>query len=141
MVNINAFAHKVGMRTIKTITSIALLALVLVCCQTDPGLIKADQLIGTYKGIFIRDSDTASVEIKITEMSLTGSSDRTTFPAICTATYIIEGNNITFENTCFWTANFDWSLILDGLWQYQLINEHLTFTHKNGDRYILDKVP
>jgi len=61
------------------------------------------------------------------------------FPAVCSGTYAMSGDKITFTNECMWTADFDWSLVLNGEWNYTFRGETITFTHSNGDRYVLTK--
>ncbi|WP_268034061.1 hypothetical protein [Algoriphagus sp. PAP.12] len=93
---------------------------------------------GAYSGIFIRNGESSEVELKFENGKFEGNSEITKFPAICNGTYQVSGNKIEFTNSCAWTAEFDWSLILSGSWGLQKTNTQLTLTHSNGDRYILN---
>jgi len=79
---------------------------------------------GIYVGTFQReyfglDCDTANVTFTFTSNQWSGYSDMVNYPSLCYGTYLISGDTIIFENKCFWTADFDWSLILNG--KYVLI--------------------
>jgi hypothetical protein len=108
-------------------------------------------LSGTYKGTFERElvwggSEPANVTLVFTADSWTGTGDREKYPALCQGTYSIEGDTIIFENTCFWTAEFDWSLILSGKYVLKTRGSNLEFyrdyrnetTDTFVDRYILE---
>ncbi|MGE5108793.1 MAG: hypothetical protein ACM3H8_14720 [Sphingobacteriales bacterium] len=72
-------------------------------------------LDGVYAGTFYRShpwSDTATVILNFSGNHFTGQSNKNYYPAICSGTYTVTGNKIHFENSCPWTANFDWSFIL-----------------------------
>ncbi|WP_040397533.1 hypothetical protein [Cesiribacter andamanensis] len=74
---------------------------------------------GTYSGHFIRSSPAAKyaaaeVTLVLKDGRFSGSSNISRYPAICTGTYQIKGTTIEFQNECFFTADFDWSLILSG---------------------------
>jgi hypothetical protein len=55
----------------------------------------------------------------------TGISSKIKYPAICRGTYEIVGNKIKFANECFWTAEFNWGLILSGEYTYTKTNGEL----------------
>lgn len=76
-------------------------------------------LSGTYQGTFIRSSMTAKympaeVTITFTEKGYTGTSNIIKYPAIGSGTYKIIGDTIKFLGNGYWTADFDWSLIMSG---------------------------
>lgn len=81
--------------------------------------------------------ETGKVEIEFQNMIFSGQSEKTKFPAICEGNYSIINDSINFENTCFWTAEFDWTLILGGKWKYEVSKDHLILRKTNVDRYIL----
>ena len=82
------------------------------------GCRKADDKLladGVYKGIFYRTSpwtDTAQVTITIAGNRFTGQTNKMYYPAVCNGTFSVNGDMIRFNNSCPWTANFDWSFIL-----------------------------
>jgi hypothetical protein len=100
---------------------------------------------GVYKGQFIRSSpyakfSPAQVTIEFTGDRFTGQSDVIKYPAICSGTFRVEGNEIIFNNECFFTADFDWTLILQGNYQYQVKDNQLEITRIQNevtDRYVL----
>ena len=94
---------------------------------------------GEYIGMFERNGNTSNVELTFNDGTFTGESEMEKFPALCNGTYLISGNNITFVNDCPWTAEFDWSLILNAEWNFNLSNNVLIMTKENGDKYTLTK--
>lgn len=86
---------------------------------------------GTYSGTFQRTGGpVANVVISFSASGWTGRSDAEHYPALCEGRYTTNGNNASFECTCFWTANFDWSLILHGEYTFSV----------NGSRLEISKV-
>lgn len=106
------------------------------CANNDP-----EELIitpGIYKGQFIRSSpyskySPSNVSIEFTSEKFSGVSDREKIPAICSGTYSIKGKEINFKNECFFTADFDWTLILNGDYQIQCHNHHLVISRTQNE--------
>ncbi|MEO0333585.1 MAG: hypothetical protein AAF223_18195 [Bacteroidota bacterium] len=106
------------------ISVIIILASFALACQEDdegnPSFLLEE---GTYTGVFYRSSPnarwaSANVTLTLENGRFSGSSDRDKYPAICEGTYQLIGiDQVTFENSCVWTADFDWSFILDGEYQ------------------------
>jgi len=94
---------------------------------------------GIYQGIFERNNEQVNVNLELLNNEFNGSSEKDKFPAICRAPFAIDGNKITFENSCVWTADFDGSLILGGEWEFEVSNQILILTNTIGDRYLLEK--
>jgi len=92
---------------------------------------------GTYIGTFERNGVVAQVELTFSNGQFNGQSDQVLYPAICSGTYTVSGNTISFENGCMWTANFDWTLILSENWTINSSNNSLILTKANGDVYNL----
>jgi hypothetical protein len=89
------------------------------------------------EGTFIRTSPNSKYEpSKVTLMfsngQFQGESEITKYPAICRGSYEIEETNVVFTDSCFWTAEFDWSLILSGEFAAELTSDELTLQRKNG---------
>ncbi|HYE55132.1 MAG TPA: hypothetical protein VD996_09825 [Chitinophagaceae bacterium] len=87
-------------------------------------------LTGTYTGTFVRygpavDGIPASVTITFTGNEFSGTGQLPTYPALCNGTFSINGNKGTFENKCVWTANFDWTLILNGEYDIHIDGDNL----------------
>ncbi|QED36808.1 hypothetical protein FK178_03370 [Antarcticibacterium arcticum] len=113
-----------------------LLATISISCTND-GDNPETKIDGNYSGIFERNGTTSNVELTFTNGTFTGQTEVEKFPAICKGTYSISGNKITFYNTCPWTAEFDWTLILSGEWDFNLNNKTLILKGPNGDKYTL----
>lgn len=109
----------------------------LVCLISSCGTDQPQLLEGKYSGTFTRGNESSNVQLVFENGKFEGSSEVTKFPAICNGTYQVSGNKIEFTNSCAWTAEFDWSLILAGSWTFLKTNNQLTMTHSNGDQYIL----
>lgn len=93
---------------------------------------------GTYTGTFQRiGGPVSNVTLTFSGNSWSGQSDTPQYPAICQGSYssTIEGD-IVFEQDCFWTANFDWSLILNGEFDFTLNGRdiELVKTYASGMR-------
>ncbi len=97
---------------------------------------------GNYTGTFERNGTVSTVSFTFDNGNFTGESDTDRLPAICNGqgNYAINGNMIMFEHPCIWTADFDWTLILDGEWSYTATDTTLVFTKANGDVYTLTRV-
>jgi hypothetical protein len=94
---------------------------------------------GKYSRTFQRGGDSSNVELTLSDTGFSGESEIVKFPAICNGNYLITERVIKFENQCPWTAEFDWSLILNGTWNYSLTNDTLILTNSIGDIYTLTK--
>src|SRR5690606_17944646 len=121
---------------VKHLSFLVLLVAMLGCNQDDENL---QALNGTYRGIFVRDQQAVKVELSFDNGTYQGYSERYKFPAICRGTYTVSGNKIIFANDCPWTAEFDWTLILSGEWDFNLIGSTLILTHSNEDKYALTR--
>jgi len=106
-------------------------------CNNDDDI--PSNIDGKYIGIFERNGNTSNVELNFNRGTFSGESETIKFPAICNGNYSISDSSIEFENLCPWTAEFDWSLIISGSWDYSLEDNTLTMTKSNGDKYILSK--
>ena len=96
---------------------------------------------GTYTGTFTRTNNVADETPKVAKVTLvvkgntfSGSSDTPYYPAIGSGSYKINGAEATFEDENFWTANFDWTLILKGTFSLQNTNGAITLTRLQGNQ-------
>ena len=78
----------------------------------------------TIQEFLKRGNNTSKVELQLIDNEFFGGATGTEgfykFPAICRGTYSIKNKEIKFTNTCAWTAEFDWTLILSGNWNFTL---------------------
>jgi hypothetical protein len=125
-----------------------LLLLVLIAftsCEEDTW--QLESLKGEYEGTFLRSSPNARFQpAKVTMVfegdSFSGSSSIRNYPAICRGKFTMNNDQVTFENSCFFTADFDWSLILSGTWKITCEGDEIVLTKKSGsitDWYWLKK--
>ncbi|MEL6535971.1 MAG: hypothetical protein AAFQ98_11190 [Bacteroidota bacterium] len=94
---------------------------------------------GEYSGVFERNGTRVNVELSFDNGVYSGASETEKFPAICDGEYSVANQQIQFSNECIWTTEFDWTLILDGSWEYTLEGNSLVMTKENGDSYTLTK--
>jgi hypothetical protein len=103
---------------------------------------------GTYNCTFQRQTSTAgsisNVSITFSDNNYTGQSGSPRYPALCNGTYkAIESGKLNFQNACFWTADFDWSLILSGNYKINVDSHYIEISrdYNNGvkDIYKLTK--
>lgn len=89
---------------------------------------------GRYTGTFTRtgtgNTPTANVTLEFTNGRFTGVSDMTTYPAICNGDYSTSGKQLNVLNHCAFTANFDWTLIFSGEYEYELNGDNLRITRR-----------
>jgi hypothetical protein len=108
----------------------------------------APALAGEYTGTFYRTRD----NVKVLESAITLKFDNGEFsgggadhqaPAVCHGKYSQDGNAINFNNECFFTANFDWTLILSEKFVITETSETILLSKEidsqNGDYYVLSK--
>lgn len=112
-------------------------------CNEEDGELESRFEEGTYKGTFIRNwpsgqSNTANITMTFEDNRWSGSSNIPKFPALCRGTYSINGNKITFQNECPWTAEFDWSLILSGEFTLEKSGKELEFSNYNRSATFTD---
>lgn len=93
---------------------------------------------GIYSGIFERDSYQANVTLTFNDSLFQGSSNVSRFPAICQGVFKQSTKTIDFANKCVWTADFDWTLIMSGTFEYSYDGTNLTFW-KDRETYKLTK--
>ncbi len=96
---------------------LSLILLLLAACADSNEDMVLDE--SNYNGTFMRiapgtDAVESPISLQLSNGVFQGEADSLYYPAICEGTYTIEGNRISFTNDCGWTANFDWSYILDG---------------------------
>lgn len=116
--------------------------LVLASCRKNKDSVNT--LAGTYTGTFQRfgpayDGGLATVSITFTASSFTGQGPQQPYPAICSGAYTLGNGKIDFDNLCLWTANFDWTLILDGAYDITINGDNVEITRSyNGTIFTQD---
>jgi hypothetical protein len=129
----------VKLSVMKRIIQLTFFTWILISCENNDISKNSDLTFGTYKGVFVRSSPyakyaTSNITLTFTAGAFTGESDTPKYPAICNGTYKIIGQEIEFFNACPWTAEFDWSLILNGKFKLDVDGEQLQMRrHLNGN--------
>ncbi len=119
------------------IITLILASITILACNNDDD--NTEILDGEYSGIFERNGMISNVELSFDEGIFVGESEMIKYPAICHGGYTTTNNIIEFQNECVWTAEFDWTLILNDEWNYTLNGNTLTLIKLNGDKYELSK--
>ena len=88
-----------------------------------------------YNGIFYRTSpfsrwDSSDVTLELSGDKFAGITSIERYPAICSGTFTRKDNTIVFSNECVFTADFDWTFILDGTYEISENNGHLYLTQE-----------
>jgi hypothetical protein len=94
---------------------------------------------GNFTGVFYRTSPNSTwtqsqVSLNLNANSFSGQSADARYPAICHGSWTAGEETIEFSNSCIWTADFDWTLILDGEYNYELNGDHLKIWKITGDK-------
>jgi hypothetical protein len=115
------------------------------CKKTSTDFIISDgKYVGTFQRLTPAGGQISTVSITFSGNTWTGQSQVTKYPALCNGTYKTNSSDsATFENDCFWTAEFDWTLILKGDYQVKIDGKALNMSrdYSNGskDIYLLKK--
>jgi hypothetical protein len=86
---------------------------------------------GMYKGTFKRlnganiDFGISQVTLNLTDGKFSGTSSVRNYPAIGAGSFSTVNEVIEFDNTSFFTADFDWSYILNGTFEKKTIGDSL----------------
>ena len=91
---------------------------------------------GVYTGTFQRQlafggGDAANVTIIFSSNTWSGQSDKQNYPALCHGTFKIEKGKIFITNLCVFTADFNWSLIFSGEYDFSLKDDSLEIFHNS----------
>ena len=121
----------------KILIFVTLLVVLISCDRNDAEVSIPQNINGNYIGIFERNGVSSNVQLNLNSGTFYGQSSTQKFPALCNGTYSITSNTITFEDKCVWTAEFDWTLILGGQWNLNMIGNVLILKKSNGDKYTL----
>jgi hypothetical protein len=112
----------------KLLRALIVIVCLYACKKTNSGT-TANELYGRYKGSFSRTAmDTAQVTVNFRDAGrFDGTGGPLNYPSICGGSFQRTGNSLVINDTCTWTANFDWTLIFNG-------NYNINFTGVNSVR-------
>jgi hypothetical protein len=134
----------------RQIIGLAMVALVgLTACKKDKNEVEIAS--GTYEGTFARVGQArfeppAPVTLTFNGNQFSGQGTVQYYPALCNGSFSVNGSTATFKNACLWTANFDWTFVLDGDYQFSVDGDSLYITRTypgivfQEDRYLLKRV-
>lgn len=95
---------------------------------------------GTYKGIFKRFNQENSLESEVTlqidSRNFSGTSTISKYPAIGSGKIDTEEGTLIFNDRNAWTADFDWTLILDGTYLDNSHDDSLIFTRSYANGWV-----
>lgn len=125
----------------KNLFVLILLISVFSCKKNDEPISPLELLNGTYEGMFQREETVNNdIILFLDNGEFGGSSEGGMVPKICDGTYTASASEINFSPQCLAESGEDASLILSGVWSYELDEDELTLLKSNGDTYILTKV-
>jgi hypothetical protein len=130
------------MRLILTLLIVGLIGF---SCQKNTSDTTNGDIFGRYTGTFHRSGmDTVQVNFVFkTDNTFEGSSERFQYPAICAGSFQHADMTVAVNDSCTWTANFDWTLIFDGNYNIAFTDENsIRIWRTNGtvtDEYILNR--
>lgn len=123
----------------KRILCIIALSIIILSCEKSESA--SHVLGGRYMGIFSRTGmDTSQVSLYFDQDRFEGFSSVQQYPAICSGTFELGNDEVTFIDSCAWPANFDWSLILSGTYNIQFGEGTVRIWKSSGnvtDEYLL----
>lgn len=126
----------------KPFSILILLVLISISCSEDAIQSSATVFDGKYEGVFIvvyNDEQTFSNPVRITfdgEL-FSSSAGPERIPAGGNGTFEVRGNEVEFIDENFWTADFDWGLILSGTYTISETRTQIELVKKQneGDGY------
>jgi len=110
----------------------------------------AEIIEGTYRGTYTvinnyasdhEDSESGSVELLLEHNNYMITPEVYLTPPNSIGKYTLATSSIIFQDTVEHTANFDWTLIIAGEYQYKLVEDNLELMQidsENNRKYIFD---
>lgn len=146
---LQVFRNLILKKDMKNILMILMVLVTMVSCDVEDEMqMPVTFGDGTYVGIFFRSSPTiksraSNITLTFDKGRFTGQSDIAYYPAICSGTYTFTGHSIDFSNECGWTAQFDWTFILNGSFEVETSEDKLilkrSYEGDVTDMYILTR--
>ncbi len=121
--------------TTSILLTVALLTGIISCKKSTSNSTISD---GTYKGTFQRQvsgtGNISKVSLVFSAGNWVGQSETPKYPALCSGTFQTNvASEITFFESCIWTADFDWTLILDQKFSLQVFGNDYVLTKDYGN--------
>lgn len=120
---------------LKYISLFAIIGLLLWSCQKTATKNSAQITNGVYVGTFMREgvnTPPSQVSLTFNDNTWSGTASQQNYPALCQGSFVQNSanNGIIFQDSCIWTADFDWSLILNS--EFQLSEQNDTIIMKKS---------
>jgi hypothetical protein len=116
------------MKTAFLILVICSTALCFSGCDKDKPVIQDGVYTGTFTVSYHSGQQTGQTTLELSKGAFSCSGNANRFPAGGSGTYLVEHDKIIFSDTNFWTAEFDWNLILSGHYDYSFDGKRLTLS-------------
>jgi hypothetical protein len=121
------------MKTTRYIHAALTIILILVSCRRDVQMDFEGTYSGTFKVMYNSGMHSGSVKIELVNSKYTCSANTNMIPAGVKGTYTVNNGKIIFNDENFWTADFDWNLILNGKYDYSFDGKNLKiYADKNS---------
>ncbi|MEK6153975.1 hypothetical protein WIW50_11970 [Flavobacteriaceae bacterium 3-367] len=106
-------------------------------CNSDDGT-NPNNINGTYDGIFTvqyknGEAHSNPVTVNFASGKFSSSSGPGRFPAGGSGTFTVQKSVVLFSDENFWTAEFDWGLILNGTYDYSIRGDELVLSRDSND--------
>jgi hypothetical protein len=131
----------------RLLSMVLICSLVLVACNKNNDSTGTHELTGRFRGTFNRSTspDTAQVSFNFKpDMTYEGTGGPSYYPSICSGTFQRSNNTLVINDSCAWTANFDWTLIFDGTYNINFTSENKVriwrTTGAFTDEYLLNRI-
>lgn len=124
------------MRKIYLTFTIFFFAIFLSNCEKEDLEIKEGTYHGTFTVTYDSGTQTGQTTLVLNNGRYTCSGNSNRIPAGGSGTYSFDKDKITFNDENFWTADFDWNLILSGEYNFSFDGKKLQiFADKNEVGY------
>ncbi|ULQ56650.1 hypothetical protein KJS94_00375 [Flavihumibacter rivuli] len=117
---------------------VGLIAIASGCSKSDtsPAAVYNGSYSGTFQRMNLPGAPIANITLSLNYPSFTGSSDISHYPAIGKGRFTLKNEALFFTNESPWTADFDWTLILDKAYIDQVKGDSLIFTKSYGNGWV-----
>ncbi len=110
-----------------------LISIFLLSCKKGKGEIKEGVYKGTFTVTYSSGKQTGQTTLELKNGKYTCNGNSNGIPAGGSGTYSFNKNKITFIDENFWTADFDWNLVLSDQYSYKFDGKRLKiYADKNN---------
>ncbi|MBN2747762.1 MAG: hypothetical protein JXR34_13630 [Bacteroidales bacterium] len=102
-------------------------------CKSENKPIEDGVYSGTFKAEYSSGFQTGSTVLEFNEGRYLCHGNQNRFPAGGSGTFMADEDQIVFQDENFWTADFDWNLILNGTYDYEFDGKNLKIWASKND--------